>query len=406
MTDQPLYTLRDIARELQLPESTVRYYRDAFSHHLPTVGTGRRRRYPQDAVASLRLIAMWYAEGRSREEIEHELAGHPTAEIHTPRPRIPYRDAERPTGGLGPNDVLQTVLEGERERRHAMWQMAREIVRLSEMLDRQQTVLDDISDRLTVLSERALPSGAAAPAPTREPPAAPRPEPVAEAARPEPKEPEEPIEEPMAVGLGVDSWAPEPPPVVQAPEPTPPAPLPPVDTEPALEPAPDEPVPAPSAYEPPVFRPSAPSAPSAPRHATDRESLVVPDLDPDIIESEWEPAPVPERLPEPPASPEAEAPERADEIEVDAEAVRPEPAAAEPPAAAPAKVDDSGLVDLREQLESLREELANEKDLVERLRRSKLELERRTADAEERASLERGGRRSMFGRLLGGGDDE
>jgi hypothetical protein len=54
------------------------------------------------------------------------------------------------------------------------------------------------------------------------------------------------------------------------------------------------------------------------------------------------------------------------------------------------------------ELDSLREELANERALVERLRRSKLEIERRAAEAEARASARpsREMKRSVLSRLL------
>src|SRR3954468_4586199 len=69
MADDPLFTLKQLADELRLPESTVRYYRDSFLDHIPSVGTGRRRRYPAQAIAVLRVIARQYAAGKSRAEI-------------------------------------------------------------------------------------------------------------------------------------------------------------------------------------------------------------------------------------------------------------------------------------------------------------------------------------------------
>lgn len=163
MTDQPLYTLRDIATELQLPESTVRYYRDAFAHHLATIGSGRRRRYPPEAVATLRLIALWYSEGRTREQIEHELSQLDVPEIRQrpPRDSRPHSGLERRSGGMSADvgALLTELMDGERERRQAMWQMAREIVRLGEAVERQQATLIDMTDRLASLTERALPPG-------------------------------------------------------------------------------------------------------------------------------------------------------------------------------------------------------------------------------------------------------
>ena len=50
-------TNADIGRELNLPESTVRYYRDHFEEFLPMVGEGRQRRYRPEALEVFRVIA-------------------------------------------------------------------------------------------------------------------------------------------------------------------------------------------------------------------------------------------------------------------------------------------------------------------------------------------------------------
>src|SRR5690349_18194602 len=75
MADEQLYTLRQLADQLGLPESTVRYYRDAFLDHIPSVGTGRRRRYPAQAAQVLRSIAKSYAEGTPRADIIASIHG-------------------------------------------------------------------------------------------------------------------------------------------------------------------------------------------------------------------------------------------------------------------------------------------------------------------------------------------
>src|SRR5262245_27904038 len=69
------YTLREIARELNLPESTIRYYRDALAAYIPTVGLVRRRPYPADALDIFRTIADGYSQNLSREDIEANLPG-------------------------------------------------------------------------------------------------------------------------------------------------------------------------------------------------------------------------------------------------------------------------------------------------------------------------------------------
>ena len=73
MSDTTLYGLCELARELNLPESTTRYYRDVFSPYVPSVGSGRRRRYPEEALTVLRFIADAFAVGRTRDEIREAL---------------------------------------------------------------------------------------------------------------------------------------------------------------------------------------------------------------------------------------------------------------------------------------------------------------------------------------------
>ncbi len=162
MSDAPLLTLRDIARELRLPESTVRYYRDAFAAHIATVGTGRRRRYPAEAVAVLRSIAEGYGAGKTREEIEFELGG-PVQQASAGGAGRAHVPAHR----LETDEVLATILDGERERREAMWQMARELVRLGEAVERQQGVLGGIAEQLTHPANRTLPAAGSTADPVR-----------------------------------------------------------------------------------------------------------------------------------------------------------------------------------------------------------------------------------------------
>src|SRR6185436_16002045 len=146
MSEEPLLTLRQLAQELALPESTVRYYRDTFLDHIPSVGTGRRRRYPKEAVAVLRSIANSYGNGRSRAEIIAAIHDRPD------RPAPTHAVTEKPQRAIPIDevsnlDLLAAILDGEREQRDALWQMAKEIVRLTEVLETQDKVLTEIADR-------------------------------------------------------------------------------------------------------------------------------------------------------------------------------------------------------------------------------------------------------------------
>ena len=167
MPDEPLLTLRELAAQLELPESTVRYYRDAFLDFIPSVGTGRRRRYPPQAAAVLRRIAAGYAGGRSRAEIAGGLqqdapgAAAGRVAVTAAQPAAP-RSMEDVTN----LDLLAAILDGEREQRDALWQMAKEIVRLTEVLERQDGVLTGIADQAGVIvaGERPLSLAAGSPA--------------------------------------------------------------------------------------------------------------------------------------------------------------------------------------------------------------------------------------------------
>jgi DNA-binding transcriptional MerR regulator len=51
-----LMTLKEIAKQLEVPESSLRKYREIFSAFIPSVGTGRSRRYRTDAIEVLKDI--------------------------------------------------------------------------------------------------------------------------------------------------------------------------------------------------------------------------------------------------------------------------------------------------------------------------------------------------------------
>jgi len=166
--DGPTYTLREIARELQLPESTIRYYRDAFALYLPSVGLGRRRRYPTEALDIFRLIVDGYSQSLSREEIELQVqqvappvtVTPATTRLSALRVRQPA-SLERSTS----EELVATLMDGERERRDVMWQLTKEIVRMGEALDRQGVLLGQITQRLEFDATRALPPASAPAAP-------------------------------------------------------------------------------------------------------------------------------------------------------------------------------------------------------------------------------------------------
>jgi len=167
MPDDPLLTLCQVADELGLPESTVRYYRDAFLDQVPFVGMGRRRRYPPPAVAVLRAIAEGYAAGRTRAQILFALDGTvpAPADAAATAGRTP-RAGPRPREEVSNLELLAAIVNGEREQRDALWEMAREIVRLASVLEGQERMLAAIADGAGV-SLAGQPALGALPGPAR-----------------------------------------------------------------------------------------------------------------------------------------------------------------------------------------------------------------------------------------------
>ncbi|WP_027370314.1 MerR family transcriptional regulator [Desulfovermiculus halophilus] len=69
-----LLTIKEIAKQLQVPESNIRYYRDRFEEYIPSIGQGRRRRYKKEAVDVFGHIVQGYKDEKNTEQIAAELA--------------------------------------------------------------------------------------------------------------------------------------------------------------------------------------------------------------------------------------------------------------------------------------------------------------------------------------------
>lgn len=74
--DTPTFiSLREIGRRLNIPPSTVVYYKDRFARFIPVAGSaGRRQRYPAEVLEIFRRIREMFENNWSAEQIERELA--------------------------------------------------------------------------------------------------------------------------------------------------------------------------------------------------------------------------------------------------------------------------------------------------------------------------------------------
>ena len=68
------YTIKKLGELLDVPESTVRYWRDRYSEFIPYSGTGRKRRYPAEALEVLRLICDYSERSSNAEDIKEALS--------------------------------------------------------------------------------------------------------------------------------------------------------------------------------------------------------------------------------------------------------------------------------------------------------------------------------------------
>jgi DNA-binding transcriptional MerR regulator len=75
-------SLREIAENARMPESTLRLYRDEFEELVGAKGEGRRRRYDERAAEVLTRIAEWKKAGWKSDAIRDELKkrGRPEAQ--------------------------------------------------------------------------------------------------------------------------------------------------------------------------------------------------------------------------------------------------------------------------------------------------------------------------------------
>jgi DNA-binding transcriptional MerR regulator len=143
-------SIREISRRTGIPESTLRYYRSLFPDCIPTIGVGRARRHPDDALPVFARIARLFNAGESRTAVRRELQldGAATGdgavadpdfvileEAHE-RPRARYEIARaEPPGQLTSRD-LEDMISAMLMRDRELAAMHRELLELVEQLIR------------------------------------------------------------------------------------------------------------------------------------------------------------------------------------------------------------------------------------------------------------------------------
>jgi DNA-binding transcriptional MerR regulator len=74
MTGKKVLSVAEIARELELPESTVHYWKNRFAQHLPSVGRGRQKRFRPEAIEVFSTISRLLKEGHTARDVMDQLS--------------------------------------------------------------------------------------------------------------------------------------------------------------------------------------------------------------------------------------------------------------------------------------------------------------------------------------------
>lgn len=74
MDQTKLYSIAAVAKLLDVPESTLHYWKNRFDASLPSIGRGRGRRFRPEAVEVFRTIAGLLESGLSAADVRAELA--------------------------------------------------------------------------------------------------------------------------------------------------------------------------------------------------------------------------------------------------------------------------------------------------------------------------------------------
>lgn len=74
MQEKEFYTVKELGSILDMPESTVRYFRDRFIDFIPFEGKGRSRKYTQESIEVIRAIVEYNNAKMNAEEIEKALS--------------------------------------------------------------------------------------------------------------------------------------------------------------------------------------------------------------------------------------------------------------------------------------------------------------------------------------------
>ncbi len=146
-------SLREIGRRLNIPPSSLAYYKDKFQQYIPQhAGGGKRVRYPAEALAVFKEIREMFNNNYTTEQIERGLAQRPDASHAFPK------EHQTPTRELGPVlDKLADLLDAQALFRAEIDALRHEVATLKQERDESRdTVLALQAEVDALRKERAL----------------------------------------------------------------------------------------------------------------------------------------------------------------------------------------------------------------------------------------------------------
>lgn len=129
--DESYITIAEIAKRLDMPESTVRYYRDRFPAFIVTSGDGRSRRYHPMTAEVMRMIADGYGKGLNPQQIENILSRE--------FPRVVEHDSQSQLPQAAPQQQYEYMQNHAAIMRSILAQLSS----ITDRLDRQEKIIID-----------------------------------------------------------------------------------------------------------------------------------------------------------------------------------------------------------------------------------------------------------------------
>ncbi|WP_419781999.1 MerR family transcriptional regulator [Maridesulfovibrio sp.] len=74
MPDKKLLSIAEISRLLEVPESTLHYWKNRFAQYLPSTGRNRQKRFKSEAVEIFKIISTMLKQGHTAEDVMAELS--------------------------------------------------------------------------------------------------------------------------------------------------------------------------------------------------------------------------------------------------------------------------------------------------------------------------------------------